>query len=179
MPAKIKDITGNRYGKLVVIHKDISDKKGVRWFCKCDCGNYKTVASRHLIGGNTQSCGCNKIESALKRRKKDGVVSLDHLYMSYKRRAETKGYGFSLSKEEFKDLVDKPCFYCGSPPSREHKAKGATSAYICNGIDRVDNNLGYVVNNVVPCCKYCNIAKGSRDQISFIDWAHAVSNTFK
>jgi len=55
------DITGERFGKLVVIGK--SDKKtGKRnkplWECKCDCGNTAYVTSSSLRRGMTKSCGC-------------------------------------------------------------------------------------------------------------------------
>ena len=62
---KREDLTGQRFGRLVVIsyNKDISkQKKGAHWNCKCDCGNEKVVWSRHLKSGNTTSCGCYKKE---------------------------------------------------------------------------------------------------------------------
>ena len=31
--------------------------------------------------------------------------------------------------------------------------------YLYSGIDRIDSNLGYLENNVVPCCKFCNFMK--------------------
>ena len=52
---------GNRYGKLVVIAKDEElsiEKHRAQWICQCDCGNYKTVSSKCLRDGKTQSCGC-------------------------------------------------------------------------------------------------------------------------
>ena len=55
---------GNRYGFLTVIEKDeeLSIKKHrAYWICQCDCGNLKTVSSKCLREGKTQSCGCNSI----------------------------------------------------------------------------------------------------------------------
>ena len=56
------DITGNRYGRLVVIKN--TDQKAsngvVIWECKCDCGNTSYVSSFNLIHGITQSCGCKR-----------------------------------------------------------------------------------------------------------------------
>lgn len=40
-----------------------------------------------------------------------------------------------------------------------------------NGIDRVDNDKGYVPGNVSPCCWVCNIAKGT---MSLDEWAEMV-----
>lgn len=64
--ARIKDLTGQRFGKLVVISldPDYIPKSGrhARWVCKCDCGNYIKANSNHLIAGDTTACsrGCNK-----------------------------------------------------------------------------------------------------------------------
>ena len=46
---KIVDLTGQRFGRLVVIKREGSDKfKHSTWLCKCDCGNIKIVDSSHL-----------------------------------------------------------------------------------------------------------------------------------
>lgn len=53
------DITGDRYGKLLAIRHDHINAAGQSyWLCVCECGNQKTVASKHLRSGRTQSCGC-------------------------------------------------------------------------------------------------------------------------
>lgn len=54
-----KDMTGMRFGRLVVLHEDGRDKnRRVFWKCKCDCGNEVTVRGSDLRNGNTTSCGC-------------------------------------------------------------------------------------------------------------------------
>ena len=58
-----KDITGKRYGKLVVLQRTNEQNKSgaYKWLCKCDCGNYVTVCIGNLReNGGTQSCGCSK-----------------------------------------------------------------------------------------------------------------------
>ena len=55
---KIKDLTGQRFGRLVVI-RDVGRKNGkVVWECLCDCGKYTSISSNRLMTGNTKSCGC-------------------------------------------------------------------------------------------------------------------------
>ena len=57
--AKVKDITGQRFGKLVAIRQTERRVNGsVIWECKCDCGNTALVSLQHLIRGKTKSCGC-------------------------------------------------------------------------------------------------------------------------
>ena len=60
---KRKDLTGRRFGKLVVIkdngiHITPSGKKKFLWLCQCDCGNRKVVTGKRLVEGRTKSCGC-------------------------------------------------------------------------------------------------------------------------
>jgi hypothetical protein len=65
------DITGNRYGKLVVIEqKYVNNIKHA--VCKCDCGKFKTVRSTgSLTGGSITSCGCLRRETVAGLKFKD------------------------------------------------------------------------------------------------------------
>jgi len=54
----LKDETGNRYGKLVVIERVVGNTNGqARWLCKCDCGNENVTSGAYLRAG-VRSCGC-------------------------------------------------------------------------------------------------------------------------
>ena len=56
---RIKDETGNRYGRLVVLQRNGSNRHGkARWLCRCDCGNKTSVPGGDLHTEHTQSCGC-------------------------------------------------------------------------------------------------------------------------
>jgi len=70
----------------------------------------------------------------------------------YKTRAKKYGIEWGISDDIAIEMFTKNCFYCGISPDKYH-----------NGIDRVDNDKGYVINNIVPCCTICNIIKGALD----------------
>ena len=54
-----KDLTGQKFGKLLVIEQTDRDVNGnIRWKCKCDCGNIVKIQTNRLTTGNTSSCGC-------------------------------------------------------------------------------------------------------------------------
>lgn len=55
---QVKDITGQRFGRFVVI----GHLQGDLHNCVCDCGNERTVTRRNLISGNSKSCGCLRAE---------------------------------------------------------------------------------------------------------------------
>jgi 5-methylcytosine-specific restriction endonuclease McrA len=68
MSRKMIDITGKRFGKLVVVNFSYRKKTKYYWKCKCDCGNYKITTKDMLIRGNTKSCGC------LRRKLKRNII---------------------------------------------------------------------------------------------------------
>lgn len=55
--SKIIDLTGQKFGRLIVIKRIGTDKfKHSTWLCQCDCGNKKVVSSNAFR--HTHSCGC-------------------------------------------------------------------------------------------------------------------------
>ena len=64
-----------------------------------------------------------------------------------------------FSFEEFLKIIKFPCFYCG----------GSLPIY-GSGIDRIDSNLGYTIENIRPCCTICNIAKNASSEDAFRLW---------
>ena len=58
----INDLTGRRFGRLVVIGRDDRNSRKTYYNCLCDCGNMKSVRSDSLIAGTIRSCGCLKKE---------------------------------------------------------------------------------------------------------------------
>lgn len=81
----------------------------------------------------------------------------------YKYTATKRGYEFALGKCDFARLVDEPCHYCWT-------ARG--------GIDRVDNAVGYLLPNCVPCCGTCNAMKNASTKEDFIMQCTRVANFY-
>ena len=85
------------------------------------------------------------------------------IWNHYVKGAKKRGIHFGLTKTHFEELIMMPCFYCSYQKQGE-----------VNGIDRLDNQKGYIENNVVPCCEPCNLMKGSQHPQEFIDKIHAI-----
>ncbi len=71
-----EDLSGNRYGKLVVIRKSQKTDGGIMWDCECDCGNTHTTSTNKLKSGVTKSCGCQResfISTELKKYFKENL----------------------------------------------------------------------------------------------------------
>ena len=104
----------------------------------------------------TKSCGCliNK-----KNRLQKGEAAFNKVFRMYKQSAKTRKMNFNLTKEEIKELTRQRCHYCNSEPMGISKGKTFYGDYIYNGIDRVDNSIGYELDNCVSCCSMCNMMK--------------------
>ena len=160
-----KDLTGQRFGKIVVLeYVGTSTWRHARWRCKCDCGTVMVLQSSTLISGGQTACGCN-------RKLRLGEAALNILFkQDYKRNAAKRGIEFELTKEEFRVLTKGNCHYCGAEPTRVTGSPNLNGGYIYNGVDRIDNDKGYTAANSVPCCKECNISKGSQTMKEFKAW---------
>ena len=100
-----KDLTGKRFGRLVVTDMDWSQRP-TKATCLCDCGNTVNVSSADLSYGHTQSCGCLQKERASQSNVKDwsGTVSPS---------------GVELIKQDHKNAKGQwlwacRCGFCGS-----------------------------------------------------------------
>ena len=164
------NLVGNTYGRLRVIEA-IHTVKSIKYRCICDCGKEAVCLYSNLYSGQTRSCGCYALEFKRrvvgrgKGRYRDKLpeneLHLHEVVRYYKRNARNRGFKWGLAEEDVRTLTSLSCHYCGREGNRI-------------GIDRVDNNVGYELNNVVPCCIQCNRAKRDRGVEEFKVWVEQV-----
>lgn len=135
MARKVKnDITGNRYGRLLVL-KHIKEAK---WKCQCDCGNIVIVKSSHLMGGSTKSCGC------LKKEIQHGMAEtrIYHIWENMvQRTTNPKATGYA-------NYGGKGVHVCEEWLDFRKFMQWARYRYSDNlTIDRIDNTKGYTPDN--------------------------------
>lgn len=171
-----EDFIGKKFTRLTVIEDIGVIARGHRNFrCLCECGKSVIVDATKLNNGHTRSCGCiRKGTFQLSHRKNYGEASMNSLILTYKSNARHRNYDFSLTKEECIILFKGNCFYCGCEPSSMTRGRGYNGEFFYNGIDRIDNNLGYILDNCVSCCKQCNFKKGSQNHTFFLQWIKRV-----
>lgn len=80
----LKDITGQKFGRLTVVRRGDSHRLPcgqlqTMWVCACDCGNLTTVNTGNLKSGKVVSCGCYNREKAHNSYTKHGM-SRDRIY---------------------------------------------------------------------------------------------------
>jgi 5-methylcytosine-specific restriction endonuclease McrA len=83
-------------------------------------------------------------------------------YRKYIYRANAKGIVFNLTIEEFNNVINGECSYCG-----EEQA---------GTIDRINSSKGYTIDNITPCCSKCNIMKYTHSVKDFIKHVNKIYN---
>lgn len=146
---------------------------------RCVCGREMWKYVVYLKRGEVTNCGCRKgakqVERAERlRRNATRAEEVPAMFSIYRRNAQKRGYDFNLSLEDVIRLTAGDCEYCGAPPSRPAPNRRQDSGLRYNGIDRIDNAIGYTVENCVPCCSECNVSKNTSTVESFIDWVKRV-----
>ena len=146
---KFIDITGKRFGNLVVTKKHSVDSRGeMLWQCKCDCGNETITLSSYLRTGHTKSCGCLRLK-ANKTNLKEKHKRLYEIWVNMKTRCNNPSYqcyhayggkGIEVCDEwkRFKGFLE---WALGSGYDRSLT------------LDRKDNALGYNPDN----CRWANM----------------------
>lgn len=79
-------------------------------------------------------------------------------YDKYKYRANNKNLDFQLTNDEFNNIINNNCYICDKKISETH----------LNGIDRLNNEIGYCIENCKPCCGTCNYMKKNLTYDTFI-----------
>lgn len=171
LPPKITDLTGKTFGEMVVLGFAgySSPEKGrprPKWLIECSCGKQKEMLATTLNHTKVQSCGHQRGFRTLP----DNAAAINLRFYQYKKNAIKMSREFSLTQLQFKTFLLGECTYCGSPPSSVVKARGKhQKGFYYNGVDRVDNEKGYTIDNCVTCCTICNLMKRKMSVISFID----------
>lgn len=181
---KENDIKNKKFSHLMAIERDLEytniNGHYVKWIFLCDCGNTKSMFKSRVVSGKTISCGCKTAEliaiSNKKRLLPFGQVAINRVLEGYKYNAKKRNLTFELTRENFIKITTQNCFYCNMEPSNLCKAPNTQDQgdFIYNGVDRIDNTIGYTESNCVPCCKVCNFGKNNMSLHEFTAWINRI-----
>jgi hypothetical protein len=158
-----KAIIGKKVGRLTII-KNLSDRNEhgkLLTECLCDCGKIVKVVINNL-GNKTNSCGCLKAENINERMGK-GIINSYAKHVLADSLKLTRDSDLTLRMIE--EMIFSNCYYCERSPkeigtlgSAYRKTKERIERI---GIDRINNDIGYYISNIVPCCFPCNKIKSN------------------
>lgn len=102
-------------------------------------------------------------EECLKANKEQRTKTFNGRLSSYKSGASARNINQNLTDEEFKSFQKLPCSYCGSEIETI-------------GLDRIDSNKGYQLDNIISCCSVCNKMKMDLSYDKFINQINKIYN---
>jgi hypothetical protein len=141
----LKDLTGQRFGRLEVIGRAGANKSGnAQWLCRCKCGAEKVIEGSNLRSGNTQSCRCLRIEKS----KTHGHACKGNETFLYTKWQNMKARCNNTKGNKYKDYGGRGIRVCdrwltfenflsdmGYPPTKKHT------------LERIDVNGDYEPSN--------------------------------
>lgn len=171
---RTKDLTGMRFGRLLVIGRDMNEqsKHDYYWRCICDCGNEKSVTTGHLSGGTVSSCGCLRKEQAIVRIKQEcaknvvhgeaGKTALYAIWQSMKQRCKNpKNPGFKWYGAKGVKICQEWQSFAGFAKWAHENGyadlKGVERAQRLS-IDRIDSSKDYCPEN----CRWITVSENTR-----------------
>lgn len=182
MNNKYKILPGTFINELVTIGVPYKNELGLTVVKTiCNCGEESIFEVLDLINGDIIDCGCSKF-NRVKVKLSPNERCIYAIYNVYRRGAKIRNLKFCLTKQEFGSFLFKPCYYCNSAPlgtyiGKKTKIKNKEIVKY-NGIDRVNNKLGYNMHNCVTCCKICNKIKSKFGAEDYKIWLQNIAANY-
>ena len=153
---KYSDLTGQRYGRLVIVAFAEVRKGKPYWSCRCDCGAEKVVMAQSLRRGYTRSCGCYHREEVGKRATKHGRHGTAAYKRIYKVRREERqkhlDRNWTRRMEQLLRAFQQACVICG-----------ATETLATDHVRPLAKGHGLEPGNATRLCTACNSKKHCKD----------------
>lgn len=180
---KLVDLTGKRFGKLIVVERAENAPNGVAiWKCKCDCGNIAFVRGGNLKSGGVKSCGC--LRHVPKDTHHESATRLYRIWAGIKSRCVYNG------NDRYKDYGGRGIKMCDEwVNSYENFRDWALSNGYKEGltIERIDVNGNYCPKNCtwIPKCEQaknrrsCYAIEYNGKTQNLTDWCNELGLNYK
>jgi hypothetical protein len=144
--SRVIDLTGQRFGRLVVLKRAENNRRGqAMWLCRCDCGKEKIISSSPLRSGVTQSCGCYHNERSKEIHTKHGMCGtrIHDIWVAMRQRCSNH------NNPSYRHYIENNIHVC----EEWHNFNAFNEWSMANGyqenltLDRIDNTKGYCPQN--------------------------------
>lgn len=177
----MRDLTGMRFGRLIVIDRAPNKKKATIWNCLCDCGRKCTSYSTHMIRGNTQSCGCIREKSGNQHKDWTGYGEISggrwkEINRSKWNRPSRENIEFTITIEYIWELFlkqNRRCILSGQEITMRDESRPQNRGTA--SLDRIDSKKGYIPGNVQWVHKDINRMKNIFEQAHFINMCKLIA----
>jgi hypothetical protein len=154
----------------------LSETKGVKTMTEricVDCGNgFEAYLTRYNKEGkrcshcrDTMAAQDAKRSGRVRKYNEERLKASSLHFKEYYTNAHERGYEFTLTLEQFQELVVQPCYYCNVFSPTE-----------ANGLDRINNDIGYTPENCKSCCGICNRMKSFYHPVFFVEKVKHIAN---
>lgn len=145
---KLKDLTGQKFGRLTVVSYVGKQK----WLCRCECGNETTVFASNLTSSHTTSCGCAK-GTGIIGRVIGQLTVIEHLDDN---RYKCKCICGNECVRTYESITQSRTMYCDECAVKLRKEKLLDSDTFVDGTQ--------------PCKLHSKITKANRSGIVGVNW---------
>lgn len=163
------------FGKLKTVKITSVSKWGQNiWECHCSCGNISHVTTTALKNGRSTSCGCNQRKRGEKSHRWNGIGCIGKwTWTRIKNNAKVRNIEFKIKIEESFKILQSQNFKCylSGLEIYINGEKNKTAS-----LDRINNDLGYIDENVAWCHKDINNMKYCTEICQFINYCNLVAN---
>lgn len=162
---------------ITILKQALSDRPETLYIILCpECNKPKQIYASQLKAGKGirhRSCSA-KLRTDLRKLNlsitENRQIILGYVFNTLKGRSKRKNLTMNLTKDDLIKLIFNNCNYCDGIPNLKY----LQNPEHYNGLDRVNNNLGYLQENCVPCCAICNRAKSTMKVKDFIYWINNI-----
>lgn len=133
-----------------------NNKKYWKWKVRCPNCNIDTWKFSNTLVGLKYPCK-RCYDNSMKIFNESPAIK--KAFLSLKNNAKARNIDVQITEKQFYNIAKNSCAYCGAEPIEKTPPKEWQKTTFLNGVDRINNAIGYTIENCAPCCEQCNWAK--------------------